>query len=248
MDAFAYAQRTVVRRIRMGKLAWLDRDPEFGRACTCAHRYVEPLIRRALARRQSSSEAEGKKEGARDHEELDGAYQRYCFLDELVKEEDNPEQIRGQVLNILVARRDTTASLLSSLFFVISRRSDVMAKLQDEVAEINGREPTYEEIKGMKYLNNLIRETLRLYAVVPMNVRVANKDTTLPVGGGPDGQSPVYVREGQKVVYQVYSLHRRTDLWGQNADEFRPERWYDARPNFEYLPFNAGPRICPGKS
>lgn len=151
------------------------------------------------------------------------------------------------VMNILVAGRDTTASLLSSLFFTLAQRPDVYSKLQEEVAHLKGRSPTYEDIKEMKYLNYTIKEALRLYSVVPLNTRVANKDTTLPVGGGPDGQSPIYVRQGQMVVYQVYSLHRRVDLWGPDADEFRPERWYKIRLGFEYLPFNAGPRICPGK-
>ncbi|KAL8854774.1 MAG: hypothetical protein Q9221_000557, partial [Calogaya cf. arnoldii] len=173
--------------------------------------------------------------------------ERYCFLDEVVKEVTDPEQIQGQVMNILVAGRDTTACLLSSLFFTLSRRRDVMARLREEVEGLGGRDPTYEDIKGMRYLNWAIKETLRLYTVVPMNTRVANKDTYIPSGGGFDGRSPVYVRKGQMIVYQSYSLHRRTDLWGSDANDFRPERWQDARPSFEYLPFNAGPRICPGE-
>ncbi|KAI4282743.1 MAG: hypothetical protein L6R38_002702 [Xanthoria sp. 2 TBL-2021] len=244
VDAFAYAQRTVVRRIRMGKLAFLDRDPKFSEACACAHRYVEPLIRGAILRRQLSLEATESKKSAH---ETQLAKERYCFLDEVVKEVSDPEQIQGQVMNILVAGRDTTACLLSSLFFTLSRRSDVMARLREEIAELSGRDPTYEDIKGMRYLNWAIKETLRLYTVVPMNTRVANKDTYLPSGGGFDGRSPVYVRKGQMIVYQAYSLHRRTDLWGSDANDFRPERWQDARPSFEYLPFNAGPRICPGE-
>lgn len=43
-------------------------------------------------------------------------------------------------------------------------------------------------------------------------------------------------------------MHRREDLWGADAHVFRPERWETMRPTFEYLPFNAGPRICPGMS
>lgn len=247
VSAFAHAQRTVVRRIRMGKFAWLDRDAEFGNACACAHHYVEPFIQRAILRRQSFLEAKAKKDLAQLNNEEPPENGRYSFLSELVKEENDAEKIRGQVLNMLVAGRDTTASLLSSLFFTLSRRSDVMAKVRDEVSAIGGRGPTYEDIKAMKYINCTIKETLRMYTVVPMNTRLANKDTTLPSGGGSDGKSPVYVRKGQMIVYQAYSLHRRPDLWGPDANEFRPERWYDARPGFEYLPFNAGPRICPGE-
>ncbi|KAL8941664.1 MAG: hypothetical protein Q9211_001726 [Gyalolechia sp. 1 TL-2023] len=239
--ASAQAQRTVSRRIRMGKLAFLDRDPEFKEACACAHRYVEPLIRAAICRRQSSLKAEEKEVlGQLQHK-------RYCFLDEVVKQAYDVEQIKGQVLNILVAGRDTTACLLSSLFFTLSRRPDIMEKLRHEIAGIDGRDPTYQEIKSMRYLNFTIKETLRMYTVVPMNTRLANKDTILPTGGGINGQSPIHVRKGQMIVYLAYSLHRRTDLWGPDSNEFRPERWYDARPTFEYLPFSAGPRSCPGQ-
>ena len=231
----------------MGKFAKLDRDPDFDRACTFAHRYVEPFIQRAIARQQSLSAINEPTDFIQRAKQSVDGNTRYYFLEELVKAEMDPEKIRGHVMNILVAGRDTTASLLSSLFFTLAQRPDVYSKLQEEVAYLKGRSPTYEDIKEMKYLNYAIKETLRLYSVVPLNTRVANKDTTLPLGGGSDGQSPIYVHRGQMVVYQSYSLHRRVDLWGPDANEFRPERWYKVRPGFEYLPFNAGPRICPGK-
>jgi cytochrome P450 len=55
-------------------------------------------------------------------------------------------------------------------------------------------------------------------------------DTTLPVGGGPDGKSPVFVKAGQSVNYQVYIMQRRKDLYGEDAEEFKPERWETFRP------------------
>lgn len=48
-------------------------------------------------------------------------------------------------------------------------------------------------------------------------------------------------------MIDIYSMHRDKDLWGQDADEFRPERWEAARPTWEYLPFAGGPRICPAQ-
>ena len=74
------------------------------------------------------------------------------------------------------------------------------------------------------------------------------KNTTLPVGGGPDRQSPVFVAKGEVVIYSVFSMHRRTDYYGDDAATFRPERWEeDGRHGWEYLPFNGGPRICLGR-
>ena len=46
---------------------------------------------------------------------------------------------------------------------------------------------------------------------------------------------------------QVFVMHRRKDLWGEDADVFRPERWESRKPGWDYLPFNGGPRICIGQ-
>jgi cytochrome P450 len=55
------------------------------------------------------------------------------------------------------------------------------------------------------------------------------------------------VPAGTTMGYAPYSLHRRNDIWGADAEEYRPERWETARPTWEYLPFNGGPRICLGQ-
>lgn len=78
-------------------------------------------------------------------------------------------------------------------------------------------------------------------------MRFANKNTTIPVGGGPDGKSPIFIPKGAIVAYSIYSMHRRKDLYGEDADDYRPERWEDLRAGWGYLPFNGGPRICVGQ-
>jgi cytochrome P450 len=90
---------------------------------------------------------------------------------------------------------------------------------------------------------------LRLHPVVPRNERKALRNTVLPLGGGKDGLSPVFVPKGTTVAYNVYAMHRRIDIYGPDAEEFRPERWEDPklRPRWGFLPFNGGPRICVGQ-
>ncbi|KAI0018264.1 cytochrome P450 [Xylariomycetidae sp. FL0641] len=64
----------------------------------------------------------------------------------------------------------------------------------------------------------------------------------------PDGAAPVFCpKPGANVRYNPWSMHRRPDLYGPDADDFRPERWRDLRVTWEYIPFNAGPRICIGQ-
>lgn len=78
-------------------------------------------------------------------------------------------------------------------------------------------------------------------------MRLAVRDTVLPRGGGTTGQSPLFVPKGTLVSYSTWVMQRRTDLFGEDANKYRPERWETLRPGWEYLPFNGGPRICLGQ-
>jgi cytochrome P450 len=143
--------------------------------------------------------------------------------------------------------RDTTASLLSNMFFELSTKPELWAKLRQEVATLEGRLPTYEELRNLKLVKWCMNESLRLHPVVPNNARKAIRDTILPLGGGPDQKSPLFVSAGTVVGYHTYSMHHRTDYFGADAEEYRPERWETLRTGWEYLPFNGGPRICLGQ-
>lgn len=76
------------------------------------------------------------------------------------------------------------------------------------------------------------RIALRIHPVVPANTREAVRDTCLPYGGGEDGQAPLFVKAGTQVLYSVYSMHRRKDLFGEDVETFRPERWDQIQPKW----------------
>ena len=90
---------------------------------------------------------------------------------------------------------------------------------------------------------------LRLYPPVPLNNRTALKHTVLPTGGGPEGTSPILVKKGEVVIFSQYVNARRKNIFGSDADEFRPERWEDANSTdgWAFFPFNGGPRTCLGQ-
>lgn len=95
-----------------------------------------------------------------------------------------------------------------------------------------------------------ILPALRLYPSVPLNIREATKSTILPVGGGLDGQSPILVRRGEVVVFSQYITSRQRNIFGEDAGEFRPERWLsDNASEIEpaFFAFNSGPRRCLGE-
>ena len=89
-----------------------------------------------------------------------------------------------------------------------------------------------------------------MYPPVPLNNRTATKTTILPTGGGPDGHSPILVRKGELVVISQYVNSRRRNIFGPDADEFRPERWEGGGLSgigWAYFPFSGGPRQCIGE-
>ncbi|KAH6983892.1 n-alkane-inducible cytochrome P450 [Ilyonectria destructans] len=235
---FNAAQDGLAIRTRLGPLMIFYRDGAFSKATLEARRFVDQFVQRALEYRDAHAE---------DKDAPAAPEQRYVFLYELAKQTADKKVLTDQVLNILLAGRDTTASLLSITFFILARRPEVWNKLREEVLKVENKRPSFEELKSMTYLTWVLNESLRLYPVVPLNFRTANKDTCLPVGGGPDGKDPIFVPKGQEVMYSVYSMHRLPAVFGPDATEYRPERWASLKPGWAYIPFNGGPRICTGQ-
>ncbi|KAJ5819598.1 hypothetical protein N7474_005189 [Penicillium riverlandense] len=239
-EAFNTAQEWLSARTRAQGLYWVINPKEFRDATRKVHEVVDHYVNIAL---------ESKR-----HPESKDPNGRYIFLEALAAETDNPKMLRDNMLNILLAGRDTTASLLSSVFFYLARHPNVWNRLRREIVDVFGDsknsrvEITQTKLKDIPYLRYVLNETLRLQPPVPANFRIATKDTSLPVGGGPDHRSPIYIKKGTMVMYNVYAMHRRTDFWGADAHLFRPERWEEnAKHGWEYLPFNGGPRICLGQ-
>ncbi|KAL0931103.1 cytochrome P450 [Colletotrichum truncatum] len=236
--AFATAQAECMEFVGLGPLAKYARVKSH-KQVDVVHRYIDQFVERAIEYRKKHDEL-----GAESSAEKKS---KYLFLQELAKVTTDRSRLRYELLNVLMAGRDTTASLLGNLFFMISKRPKIWSKLQHEVDGLNGSMPSYSTLRDMPYLKACLRESLRLHPVVPVNTRIATTDTMLPRGGGPDRKSPVYVKKGTAVGWSVYAMHRRKDIYGPDANEFRPERWSSLRVTWEYLPFNGGPRICLGQ-
>jgi len=236
-EAFNKAQSFLTHRVRLGPLRFFYSRKEGDQAIRTCQAFVDQFVDEAVLYREKV-DLEPQRAAAADDE-------KYIFLRELAKSTKDKRRLRDELLNVLLAGRDTTASLLSNMWFVIARRPDVFAALRREVQDVlRGQRPTYAQLRNMRYLRYCMNESLRLHPVVPGNERFAVADTVLPVGGGPDGSAPVFVAKGTVISYLPYVMHRRKDFYGEDADEFKPERWEHLRPGWEYLPFNGGPRIC----
>ena len=189
--AFDEVQRVQALQGRAGPLRHFMSTKSFKEGLKTMDRFIEPWISEALSLSQ---------------EELDTKLQKKdTFLHALARRTRDRKVIRDQLVALLLAGRDTTSTTLSWMFLELSRNPAVVAKLKEEIRQVVGssrsQRPSYEHIKNMKYLTWVINETLRLYPVVPFNVRTSLKDTTLPRGGGPDGSQPIGIPANTPIGY-----------------------------------------------
>ncbi|KAF9475902.1 cytochrome P450 monooxygenase pc-3 [Pholiota conissans] len=206
--------------------------------------FTEPLMIKALADREKEISGEGNSKSEED----------VTLLSHLVRHTQDPIILKDELINLLVAGRDTTGSLLTFSFYMLTEHPEIEQRLREEIFEKVGPAgvPTYENMREMKFMRAFLNEVLRLYPPVPADARTSKVPVTLPPIG-PEHTS-FYVPKNAPVVYSIIYMHRRTDLWGPDALQFDPDRFIDERlhkylvPNpFIFCPFNAGPRICLGQ-
>lgn len=249
--AFSDAQIATAYRGRFGSAwrlseFWTDRVKKNMDTC---YKFIDPILKEALEKNKMLKKDIDEKTDPKDREVQEGE----TLLDHLVNYTEDPIVIRDEILNIMIAGRDTTAATLTFVVYMLAQHPDVLRRLREEILSKVGssRRPTYDDMRDMKYLRAVINETLRLYPPVPFNVRTSTEPTVWP---GINGGKPIYIPPNTRTPYSVFLMHRRTDLWGPDAQEFDPDRFLDDRlrkyctPNpYIFVPFNAGPRICLGQ-
>ncbi len=154
--ALDYAQQGTILRLRLGNLMFTHRDKKFRESCDTVHAYADKFVAQALEYRRSQDALPDEKK----EREEGGGRQKYVFLNELAKDTSNPILLRDQIVNMLLAARDTTAGLLAFVFFMLARRPDVWDKLRADVLEHYCEPLTYEALMDMKYLRFVVNESM----------------------------------------------------------------------------------------
>ncbi|PCG94378.1 Cytochrome P450, E-class, CYP52 [Penicillium occitanis (nom. inval.)] len=232
--AFDVAQQGMGARFRMLPFNVLHRDEKFWEACSTIRQFVAESVEKAVARRQDPKEKTAKS---------------YVLVDNVVQETSDKSEIQDTLMNVFLPGHDTIAILLSNIFFHLARNPHAWKKLRKHLLELS--EITTSNLKLLEYLYHVINETLRVTPPVSNMTRIAIKDTTLPLGGGPDGYSPVFVPRGTVVASSFYALHHRKDIYGDDADTWRPERWEELKLStlaWKFMPFGGGAHVCPGQN
>mmetsp|Transcript_97063 Transcript_97063/g.222451 ORF Transcript_97063/g.222451 Transcript_97063/m.222451 type:complete len:451 (-) Transcript_97063:209-1561(-) len=149
--------------------------------------------------------------------------------------------LRDLVLNFLIAGRDTTAQGLSWAVFLLMQHREVEDMLIAEIKSVVGDGPvTYKHLEQLTYTQAVINEALRLYPSVPRDPKFLAEDDEIPGVG--------HFPRGSLLMYLPHAMGRSTKIWGDDAEQFRPDRWIGKPfPSFfEYPVFQAGDRICLG--
>lgn len=148
-EAFSYSQKAIITRAMFGPLAAFYRDAKATKCNAICRDFARIFVDQAV----STVEAEEKSGGA----EQDGR-QKYIFSQALARHTSDRTRILDELMNILLAGRDTTASLLSNMFFMLAKNPRCWEKLRNEVAGLDGRPPTYEELRSLKYVQYCMNE------------------------------------------------------------------------------------------
>ncbi|CAG8958276.1 hypothetical protein HYFRA_00000631 [Hymenoscyphus fraxineus] len=249
LDAFHYAQQGTGRRLQLGKLAFLYRDRKWRESVKVAHAFADRYVDKAIEYRRSRLAAQDAKVGDMDEAGDDEPGKRYVLLHEMAMQTDNRENLRNQIMHVFLAGHESSAISIGNALFQLARHPLKWERLREEVLA-GGEEPlTVDRLKGMDYLQGVVKETLRLYPVASMMTLMTYTDTILPTGGGPSKTSPIFVKKGTKITTSSYVVGRIAQCYQPDPEVFRPERWEDLKPGIgSYIPFGYGPRTCPAKN
>jgi cytochrome P450 len=184
-------------------------------------------------------EREGTQYGDGEEEPMD-------LLSVLLRARDRGEQtdenLRDEMVTMLLAGHDTTALTLTYTWYLLSQHRDVEERVHAELDSLlDGERPTFGDVRAMEYTEAVLNEAMRLYPPVYTIFREPQVDVRL---------SGYRVPAGSAVMLSQWAVHRSPRYWDAPLT-FDPDRWLDERADerhrFAYFPFGAGPRFCIGK-
>ena len=157
--------------------------------------------------------------------------------------------IRYQIITFLIAGHETTSGLLSFAIYFLLKHPLVLEKASEEVDRVLGMDPavtpTLAQVHQLQYVSQILRECLRLWPTAPGFNLYPYADETV-IGG------KYSIRKEQGLMVLTPMLHRDKSVWGEDVEEFKPERFNpeaeQALPANAYKPFGNGQRACIGRT
>jgi len=157
------------------------------------------------------------------------------------RDEQSDEQLRDEVMTMLLAGHDTTALTLTYACYLLAEHPAVEERVHAELDAVLDGSPTFADVGELSYLDRVLQETMRLYPPVYTIFREPKVDVKL---GG------YRIPEGAAIMLPQWAVHRSPRWWAE-PERFDPDRWARdraaERPRFAHFPFGGGPRHCIGK-
>lgn len=239
------AARTVAKHLAIGLLFGDDRERAMPIADMIARAMQASWILPTPARYRWLKEAEAQERAILDWaEEKRGNTDTQDILSILVNTADEagnptpPELVGGLTSFIFGAAYDTCQNALAWTLILLTQHPEAMAALVAEIdGAVDGDLATMDRIGALPRLDWTIKEAMRLFPPVPLQMRKATRPTTL------GGEA---VDRTNRVVISALQINRDPATYPE-PDSFRPERWAEIKPSpFQYTTFGAGGHMCPG--
>lgn len=205
--------------------------------------YGDDLIQAAHKRREEQDKEVDENSNAIKKTGMKVEY----IVDQLANNEEKftNQEIREHIMTLLITASETSANLVATTLVFLAIHQDVQQKVYEEICEVYGDESTevdYDNIGSLKYLEMVIKETLRLFSPIPISIRETFEELDIGL------VKPLI--KGAHILIVNFVLHRRKDVWGKDANKFNPENFspenVSKRDPYCFLPFGAGPRMCIG--
>ena len=156
-------------------------------------------------------------------------------------------ELTAEALTQLIAGSDTTSNTSCALLYHCLKNPKVVKKLQEELDEALpdiDEVVTYAKVKDLKYVDSVIKETMRIHSTSSLGL-----PRVIPPGPGIT-LSGHHFPQGITLSVPAYTIHHSKEIWGPDADTFRPERWETVteKQKAAFIPFSYGPRACVGRN
>ncbi|KIX92009.1 uncharacterized protein Z520_12280 [Fonsecaea multimorphosa CBS 102226] len=185
--------------------------------------------------------------------EAGSGHDRVDILARLIEGKDENGQPMGkaellsEALTQIVAGSDTTSTALCALTYWMLKTPRILERLQKELDSVLPDDveiPTFEQVKDLPYLKMVINEALRVHPPVSLGL-----PRVVPPGPGVE-LCGHFFPPGTVLSVPIYTMHHSKEIWGSDADEFKPERWETVteEQRAAFIPFSVGPRSCIGRN